>query len=90
MSVAAASLRQAPSAELGRYDTILATWRTPIFGTKAALAGLTSVLLAFWFNLDQPQWSLLTVFVTMAPQTGHVVAKGLARIVATSSAPSRP
>lgn len=47
------------------------------------MAGLASVLLAFWFDLDQPQWSLLTVFVTMAPQAGHVIAKGLARIVAT-------
>ena len=73
----------APRTELARYDSILVDWRIPIFGTKAALAGLTSILLAFWFNLDDPQWSLLTVFVTMAPQAGHVAAKGLARIVAT-------
>lgn len=83
MSTAASALGAAPRAELGRYDTILVDWRTPIFGTKAALAGLASILLAFWFNLDDPQWSLLTVFVTMAPQAGHVAAKGLARIVAT-------
>lgn len=73
-----------PSAvEYGRYDAIVAAWRTPLFGTKAVLAGVASVLLAFWFGLDAPQWSLLTVFVTMAPQAGHVAAKGLARIVAT-------
>lgn len=83
MSTVASSLEAAPRAELGRYDAILVAWRTPVFGSKAALAGLASILLAFWFNLDDPQWSLLTVFVTMAPQAGHVAAKGLARIAAT-------
>ncbi|MGD9509489.1 MAG: FUSC family protein, partial [Geminicoccaceae bacterium] len=83
MSTAAAALGAAPRAELGRYDTLLVDWRVPIFGTKAALAGLASILLAFRFHLDDPQWALLTVFVTMAPQAGHVAAKGLARIVAT-------
>lgn len=83
MSTAILPAGQAPAADPGRYDARLAAWRTPLFGTKAAIAGLASVLLAFWFDLDQPQWSLLTVFVTMAPQAGHVIAKGLARIVAT-------
>ncbi len=83
MNIAAQSAGQVPRTGLGRYDAILSAWRIPLFGTKAALAGLASILLAFWFDLDSPQWSLLTVFVTMAPQAGHVVAKGLARIVAT-------
>ena len=83
MRTAAFPIGPPSAAEYGRYDATVVAWRIPLFGTKAALAGVASILLAFWFGLDQPQWSLLTVFVTMAPQAGHVAAKGLARIVAT-------
>lgn len=83
MGTATIPVEQTSAAEYGHYDAVLVAWRTPLFGTKAALAGVASVLLAFWFGLDKPQWSLLTVFVTMAPQAGHVAAKGLARIIAT-------
>jgi len=39
---------------------------------------------AFTFNLDQPYWALLTVFIVSQPlQSGQVLAKNLYRIIGT-------
>lgn len=41
-------------------------------------------MVAFTFNLDQPQWALLTVFVVSQPQRdGLVLAKSFYRIIST-------
>jgi uncharacterized membrane protein YccC len=45
---------------------------------------LIALLIAFTFNLDQPQWSLLTVFiVSQVQQSGRVLAKSSYRVVGT-------
>jgi uncharacterized membrane protein YccC len=55
-----------------------------IFAAKTTAAGLIALLVAFTFNLDQPQWTLLTVFVVSQPrQSGLVLAKSFYRIVGT-------
>src|SRR3954466_5322108 len=50
-----------------------------IFAAKTTAAGL----IAFTFNLDQPQWALLTVFIVSQPQSGLVLAKSFYRIIGT-------
>jgi uncharacterized membrane protein YccC len=47
-----------------------------IFAAKTTASGLIALLIAFTFNLDQPQWALLTVFIVSQPQSGLVLAKG--------------
>ena len=55
-----------------------------IFAAKTTASGLIALLIAFTFNLDQPQWALLTVFiVSQAQQSGLVLAKSFYRVVGT-------
>src|SRR5215471_2096350 len=54
-----------------------------IFAAKTTASGLIALLVAFTFNLDQPQWSLLTVFIIAQPQSGLVLAKSFYRVVGT-------
>jgi uncharacterized membrane protein YccC len=54
-----------------------------IFAAKTTASGLIALLVAFTFNLDQPQWALLTVFIVSQPQSGLVLAKSFYRLVGT-------
>jgi len=54
-----------------------------IFAAKTTASGLISLLIAFTFNLDQPQWALLTVFIVSQPQSGLVLGKSFYRIIGT-------
>jgi len=55
-----------------------------IFAAKTTAAGLIALLIAFTFNLDQPQWTLLTVFIVSQPQqSGGVLAKCSFRLIGT-------
>src|SRR5882672_8658390 len=54
-----------------------------IFAAKTTASGLIALLIAFTFNLDQPQWALLTVFIVSQPQSGLVLAKSFFRIIGT-------
>ncbi len=54
-----------------------------IFAAKTTASGLIALLVAFTFNLDQPQWVLLTVFIVAQPQSGLVLAKSFNRIIGT-------
>jgi uncharacterized membrane protein YccC len=55
-----------------------------IFAAKTTAAGLIALLVAFTFNLDQPYWALLTVFIVSQPlQSGQVLAKSLYRMIGT-------
>ncbi len=55
-----------------------------IFAAKTTLAGLLGLLVAFTFNLDQPQWTLLTVFIISQPRRdGMILMKSCSRIVGT-------
>jgi uncharacterized membrane protein YccC len=53
------------------------------FAFKTTASGLIVLLVAFTFNLDQPQWALLTVFIVAQPQSGLVLAKSFYRIIGT-------
>src|ERR1700732_4255942 len=52
-----------------------------IFAAKTTASGLLALLVAFAFNLDQPKWALLTVFIVAQPQSGLVLAKSFYRII---------
>src|SRR6202045_2649131 len=54
-----------------------------IFAAKTTAAGLLALLVAFTFNLDQPSWALLTVFIVAQPQSGLVLAKSFYRLIGT-------
>src|SRR6202140_1491258 len=55
-----------------------------IFAAKTTASGFIALLIAFTFNLDQPQWALLTVFiVSQARQSGPVLAKSFYRVIGT-------
>ena len=54
-----------------------------IFAAKTTLSALLALLVAFTFDLDQPQWALLTVFIVAQPQSGMVLAKSFYRIIGT-------
>src|SRR6266849_4967370 len=59
-------------------------WVPWIFAAKTTASGLIALLVAFTFNLDQPYWALLTVFIVSQPlQSGQVLAKSLYRIIGT-------
>src|SRR5712692_3559226 len=58
-------------------------WIPWIFAAKTTASGLLALLVAFAFNLDQPQWALLTVFIVAQPQSGLVLAKSFYRIIGT-------
>jgi uncharacterized membrane protein YccC len=58
-------------------------WVPWIFAAKTTATGLLALLVAFIFNLDQPKWALLSVFIVAQPQSGLVLAKSFYRIIGT-------
>ncbi|MGC2203651.1 MAG: FUSC family protein, partial [Stellaceae bacterium] len=55
-----------------------------IFAAKTTASGLIALLVSFTFNLDQPYWALLTVFIVSQPQqSGLILAKSFYRIIGT-------
>ena len=53
------------------------------FALKTLLSGGLALWCAFRFDLDQPQWALMTAFIVAQPLAGMVVQKGLARLLGT-------
>src|SRR5215468_10463666 len=69
---------------IGATGTIFGPkWIPWIFAAKTTASGLLALLVAFAFNLDQPKWALLTVFIVAQPQSGLVLAKSFYRIIGT-------
>src|SRR5260221_1766356 len=62
---------------------ISASWIPWIFAAKTTASGLLALLVAFAFNLDQPKWALLTVFIVAQPQSRLVLANSFYRIIGT-------
>ncbi|MFZ6046882.1 FUSC family protein [Pseudomonas sp. CR3202] len=53
------------------------------FVIKTLLGGGLALWCAFRFDLQQPQWALMTAFIVAQPLSGMVVQKGLARLLGT-------
>ena len=64
--------------ETAALDSPLMPW---IFAAKTTASALLALLIAFTFNLDQPKWCALTVFIVAQPQSGLVLAKSFYRII---------
>lgn len=58
-------------------------WRNVVFALRTSLAGLTALAISFWLSLQDPQWSILTVYLLAQPTTGAVLAKGAYRTLGT-------
>src|SRR4051812_49387992 len=65
--------------------TVGARWIPWIFAAKTTASALLALLIAFTFDLDQPKWALLTVFIVAQPQSGLVLAKSFYRIIGTAA-----
>jgi uncharacterized membrane protein YccC len=64
--------------------TVDPRWIPWIFAAKTTVSALLALLIAFTFNLDEPQWTLLTVLIVSQPrQDGLVFAKSFFRIIGT-------
>ena len=77
-----------PDVVLAERSIVLAlsemNWKSWIFAAKTTAAALIALLVAFTFNLDQPQWILLTVFIVAQPRRdGAVLGKSFYRIIGT-------
>jgi uncharacterized membrane protein YccC len=73
-----------PDADRSTTEPLIRTsWVPWIFAAKTTLSALLALLVAFTFNLDQPKWSVLTVFIVAQPASGLVLAKSFHRIVGT-------
>jgi len=74
-----------PGPRAGTIEAIVSpNWTPLIFAAKTTASGLLALLVAFTFNLDQPYWALLTVFVVSQPQqSGQVLAKSVYRVIGT-------
>jgi uncharacterized membrane protein YccC len=58
-------------------------WRNFAFALRTSLAGISALALAYWLSLQDPQWSILTVYLLAQPVTGAVLAKGASRSLGT-------
>lgn len=54
-----------------------------LFSLKTFLAALLALAVAFFWNLKQPYWALLTVLIVAQPYTGMVRSKSLYRFAGT-------
>ena len=86
--IGASGTRTAPRSgaepKIGTAEAIFGpSWIPWIFAAKTTAAGLLALLVAFAFNLDQPRWALITVFIVAQPQSGLVLAKSFYRIIGT-------
>jgi len=73
-----------PAAELKAPTRSAGTsWIRVTFAAKTTLSALLALFIAFLFDLDQPKWTLLTVFIVAQPQSGLVLAKSFFRVIGT-------
>jgi uncharacterized membrane protein YccC len=76
----AASVTAAPAPRKAARPIVPERWIPWIFAAKTMVSALLALLIAFRFNLDQPKWSALTVFIIAQPASGLVLAKGFYRL----------
>jgi uncharacterized membrane protein YccC len=76
-----ASVSPKPQLDLKR-PVLKTNWVPWIFAAKTTASALIALLVSFTFNLDEPYWALLTVFIVSQPQqSGQVLAKSFYRII---------
>ena len=58
-------------------------WRNFVFAIRTALAGITALAIAYWLDLQDPQWAIVTSFLLAQPTAGGAIAKGAYRSIGT-------
>ncbi|MBS7543294.1 FUSC family protein [Ancylobacter oerskovii] len=58
-------------------------WRNVVFALRTAVAAVVALAIAYWLELQDPQWAVLTVYLLAQPTAGAALAKGAYRIVGT-------
>ncbi len=61
------------------------SWQNIVFSLKTAAAAMLALALAYWFELSDPQWATLTVYLLAQPTVGAALAKGVWRAVGTAA-----
>jgi len=59
------------------------SWRNWVFALRTALAGITALAIAYYLEMQDPQWAILTVYLLAQPTAGAALAKSAYRIVGT-------
>lgn len=59
------------------------SWRNFVFALRTALAGVTALAIAYYLEMQDPQWSILTVYLLAQPTAGAAIAKSAYRVVGT-------
>ena len=58
-------------------------WRNVVFAVRTAVAAVVALAIAYWLELQDPQWAVLTVYLLAQPTAGAALAKGAYRVVGT-------
>ena len=58
-------------------------WRSLAVSVRLALAAIAALAIAYWLELQEPQWAILTVYLLTQPSAGAAFAKGAFRLVGT-------
>lgn len=58
-------------------------WHNIAFSLRTAFAAIIALAIAYWLELQDPQWAALTVYLLAQPTAGAAVAKGAFRIAGT-------
>ncbi|MBS7701528.1 FUSC family protein [Chelatococcus sp. YT9] len=59
------------------------SWRNWVFALRTAVAGVVALAIAYWLEMQDPQWSILTVYLLAQPTAGGALAKSTYRIIGT-------
>src|ERR1700742_1205459 len=59
------------------------TWREALFSVKSFIAAMIALYIAFRLNLDEPSWSVTTVYIVSQQFAGMVLAKSFYRVLGT-------
>lgn len=68
---------------LGRPFSIDLRRHNFVFALRTAGAAILALAIAFWLELNDPQWATLTVYLLAQPTVGAALAKGAWRAVGT-------
>jgi uncharacterized membrane protein YccC len=58
-------------------------WREALFSLKTFGSAMLALFLAFWLDLPQPSWAMLTALIVSQPVAGMVASKSLFRVLGT-------
>lgn len=62
------------------------SWRNIVFASRLAAAAIAALAIAYWLELQEPQWAILTVYLLTQSSTGAALAKGSFRFLGTIAA----